>query len=281
MEDKKGIITNLDLIFSLNEKLDIFSEKLKKIGEKQIKNFEKYKPSGIKSLNNVKPKEPKKFVFIDAGSHEIPLAMDSIYLLSALSINECGEKNFAVPQIKSTPEIKEEEENVLKKEIPKFLSDISDIIETHIVPGNHDGNIEKLLPGDVKIHGRSGFLLNKIYFNHGHSWPGKRFSKSKLLLMGHSHPAIEFKDSLGYKYIEPCWLRCKLNKNKLEKKYGKIECNEAIILPAFNPLISGMPVNRGLDKPFIGPLMRNNMINLRKADAYLLDGTYLGKVEKL
>jgi len=168
-----------------------------------------------------------------------------------------------------------------KKEIPKFLSDISDIIETHIVPGNHDGNIEKLLPGDVKIHGRSGFLLNKIYFNHGHSWPGKRFSKSKLLLMGHSHPAIEFKDSLGYKYIEPCWLRCKLNKNKLEKKYGKIECNEAIILPAFNPLISGMPVNRGLDKPFIGPLMRNNMINLRKADAYLLDGTYLGKVEKL
>jgi len=165
MENKKGIITNLDLIFSLNEKLDIFSEKIKKIGEKQIKNFEKYKPSGIKSLNGVKPKEPKKFVFIDAGSHEIPLAMDSIYLLSALSINECGEKNFAVPQIKSTPEIKEEEENVLKKEGYLRARDVVSLIRENLIFKLAIDEIKKRKPDLIVIDGpliiRDAFIRYK------------------------------------------------------------------------------------------------------------------------
>lgn len=169
-----------------------------------------------------------------------------------------------------------------KKEIPKFLEELSKKTEVHLVPGNHDGRIDKLSPKEVKVHKRSGFRIGDFYFNHGHSWPGKKFPKSKILLMGHSHPALEFKDSLGYRYIEPCWLRSKLDKEKLEEKYkGKIKTKEAIIIPSINPMISGMPVNRGLDKPFIGPLMRKGVINIEECKAYLLDGTYLGKVGDL
>ena len=100
--------------------------------------------------------------------------------------------------------------------------------------------------------------------------------------MGHSHPAVEFEDSFGYRYIEPCWLRCKLDVKKLEKKYNPpIKCKEAIVVPAFNPMISGMPVNKSVEKNLIGPLMKNGIINVKKCKAYLLDGTYLGKIKNL
>jgi len=124
--------TNVDLIISLNEKLNEFSEKIKKIGTEKLKNFEKYKPLGISSIKNSKTMEPKKFIFIDAGSQEIPLAMDSLYLISALSINERGIKTFEGPYIKSTPEIKEEEKNIEKEGYLRVRDVISLIRETLI-----------------------------------------------------------------------------------------------------------------------------------------------------
>ncbi len=178
----------------------------------------------------------------------------------------------------NVPEISFQE----SKEIPIFLGELSKLIEVHIVPGNHDGKIEDITPKSVVVHSRRGFLLNDAYFNHGHTWPGNDFIKAKTLVMAHIHPAVEFLDSLGYRYIEPCWLKCKLDSRKMREKYKtKVKCKEAIIIPAFNPIITGTPVNRENENQPTGPLIKNRIINLKKCEVYLLDGTYLGEVDDL
>jgi len=166
-----------------------------------------------------------------------------------------------------------------EREIPSFLKDLAKRLEVHVCPGNHDGNLKDIVPKKIKIHKTSGFRMGDYFFNHGQSWPSKEFLEAEILITGHSHPAVEFRDSLGFRSIEPCWLRCKLYKKKIHEKYkqaGKIK--EAVIVPAFNPLVGGMPVNRD---SLLGPLMKNEVIKLKECDVYLLDGTYLGKVKNL
>ncbi|MCD6477985.1 MAG: DNA double-strand break repair nuclease NurA [Candidatus Aenigmarchaeota archaeon] len=106
MKNDRSMKTNIDIILSLRNQLEDFSKKIKNL-EKY--DFNKFKPKNIGSLANASCKEPKKFTFIDAGSQEIPLATDSLYMISALSINERGGKKFIGPYIKSTPEIIEKE----------------------------------------------------------------------------------------------------------------------------------------------------------------------------
>lgn len=168
-----------------------------------------------------------------------------------------------------------------EREIPLFLKDLAKILEVHITPGNHDGNIKDIAPRKVRIHPRSGFRMGPCFFNHGQSWPSKEFLRAETLITAHSHPAVEFRDSLGFRSIELCWLKSKLDRKKIEEKYGETgKVSEAIIVPAFNPLVGGMSVN-ARDKPLLGPLMTNEIIKLQECDVYLLDGTYLGKVKNL
>lgn len=167
-----------------------------------------------------------------------------------------------------------------EREIPAFFGDLAKKMEVHVCPGNHDGNLRDIVPEKVAIHPNSGFLQGKYFFNHGQSWPGKDFLGAEVLVTGHSHPAVEFRDSLGFRSIEPCWLRAELIRNKIEEKYGeKGTVREAILVPAFNPLVGGMPVNRKEGE--LGPLMKNGVIRLGDCGVYLLDGTYLGKVKNL
>ena len=167
-----------------------------------------------------------------------------------------------------------------EREIPEFLEGLSKSLEVHITPGNHDGNIEKLAPRKVHVHATSGFRMGKYFFNHGQSWPNEEFLKASVLVMAHNHPAVEFRDSLGYRWVEPCWLRGKINKERVEERYGsKPKVREVVIIPAFNPLVGGLPVNKG--EAMLGPLLTNKIIDIEECEAYLLDGTHLGKVKNL
>lgn len=167
-----------------------------------------------------------------------------------------------------------------EREIPLFLEQLADRLDVHVCLGNHDGNLRQIAPKKVRIHPTSGFRSGKYFFNHGQSWPGKELAGAEVLVTGHSHPAVEFRDSLGFRSIEHCWLRCSLNRKKVLEKYGSgAKVREAVVVPAFNPLIGGLPVNR--EGSELGPVMRNGLIELDKCDVYLLDGTYLGKVKNL
>jgi len=171
------------------------------------------------------------------------------------------------------------------RELPTFFEELAKLVRVEIVPGNHDGDLKGMVPGDVKIRDVGGILLGKsIGLVHGHAWPSPELVKAKLLVSAHNHPAVEFRDKLGARTIEPAWLRCKLNSSKLPKKLreatGK-NAPELLVMPAFSELVGGAAVNRTVPKELIGPIFRWGAAHIEDAEVYLLDGTCLGTVRNL
>jgi hypothetical protein len=170
------------------------------------------------------------------------------------------------------------------RELPGFFEDISKIVSVEIVPGNHDGDIAGMVPKSVKINDARGVLLGKrklVGLLHGHAWPSPELMKAELLVIGHNHPAVEFRDELGGRTVEPIWLKAKLRKEKLPKKlqmHVKEGPPELLVMPAFGELVMGAPVNRRMPEELIGPIFRSGAVKLEEAEVYLLDGTFLGTV---
>ena len=167
------------------------------------------------------------------------------------------------------------------REIPDFLEYFSKKTSIEIVPGNHDSGLKEFVPIGVKIHPSSGFLFKGLYFNHGHTWPSEDLLKATTVIIGHSHPLIEFKDELGFRFLEPVWVKAKLSPRKIKEKYGEENELKLIIMPAFNEFAGGMPINKISEgnKEFLGPLSK--IANMETAEIYLLDGTFLGKLKNL
>ena len=166
------------------------------------------------------------------------------------------------------------------REIPKLLEELSKIIKISICKGNHDGNLHLLVPNKkVKLYGTKGFRIGKYGFNHGHTWPPKAMLTCDYLIIGHTHPLIEFKDKFGYRIVEQVWVRAKINKEKLKKKY-KVKTTGRLEMITFNQLLFGTPINN--KKPYeqwLGPLLRGDYVDIKNSELFLLDGTYLGKMK--
>jgi metallophosphoesterase superfamily enzyme len=68
----------------------------------------------------------------------------------------------------------------------------------------------------------------------------------------------------------------------VKERYGVKETGKlgVIIMPAFNLLLGGTPVNvKKTSDELLGPLLRNNFVDMENAELYLLDGTFLGKLK--
>lgn len=172
------------------------------------------------------------------------------------------------------------------KELPDFFSELSDMVQIEILPGNHDGDIEGLVPKDVIIHDSKGILVNndKIGLMHGHTWPNPRLLGAEIIISGHNHPTIEFKDNLGARITEPSWVKTSIDIKKIPDKIkeGKDISNlELIMVPAFNNLVGGSPINHNMPDKLIGPIFKAGAVRLNEAEIYLLDGTFLGKLKDL
>jgi hypothetical protein len=170
------------------------------------------------------------------------------------------------------------------KEIPEFMKDLSQKIKVDVCLGNHDTYIKELSSEEITIHGSDGFKIGRFGFIHGHAWPSKKLLSCDFLITGHTHPVIQFTDKFGYRIIEPVWIKNRIDREKIKQRY-KVETTgklEFIIMPAFNRLLGGTPVNvnRNNDE-LLGPLLKNNFVNMNKSEIYLLDGTYLGKLKNL
>lgn len=155
-------------------------------------------------------------------------------------------------------------------EIPKLIDSIPKDLEVVIIKGNHDGNIERLLPNTKIV---KSIVLEDAILLHGHSWPDKD-DRAKFVVMGHNHPCIQFEDQFGHKSRENAWIRARFKK-------GFERSREVIIMPAFNDLLSGTPFNAVNSKHLLGPFFKSDMIDVKNAEAYLLDGTCLGKIKDL
>jgi len=168
-----------------------------------------------------------------------------------------------------------------ERDIPVFLEKLSEYAEVEVIPGNHDGDLKRILPEKIKLHPSKGIGLDDIYLIHGHTWPEKEFLKAKILIMAHIHFHIEFKDKLRYRWTEPVWVKTVLDKRKIAKRFGEVKkLPRIIIIPAFNRLVGGMCVNKETEeKDFISPVFR--CCDKKISELYLLDGTYLGMLKNL
>jgi metallophosphoesterase superfamily enzyme len=127
--------------------------------------------------------------------------------------------------------------------------------------------------------------------------------------MGHLHPVVVFKDPLGFRITRQAWVRAKSNGQKLaegvlkhesvkwegdsveeyRKKFGvSVADAECIIMPSFNDYLGGQPINRSfregwtdLYREYMGPVLRSGAVDFENGEAYLFDGTYLGKIQDL
>ena len=165
------------------------------------------------------------------------------------------------------------------KEIPDFLEHFSKI-KVSIIKGNHDGNIERLAPKDVDIYEPQGFKIKDVLLTHGQAWPNEDDLDAKYIIMGHVHSAVEFWTE-RFRTVEPCWLKCNVDNRKLEEKFEiKTKFKQGIVMPSFNHIIGGMTFNSKDFEP-LGPLLKNEVLKWKEAEVYLLDGTFLGNLNKL
>jgi len=153
-----------------------------------------------------------------------------------------------------------------RREIPELLDALSERIKVVIVPGNHDDRLKSLV--DVKIEPATGIVRQEYGLLHGHTKPGKQLSRCRSLIIGHNHPIINFKDDLGVVTSRQVWI------------IGSDGHREIILMPHFNPIIGGWPINEmKSEKELLGPVAKS--IDLKHAKAFLLDGTDLGEVKDL
>lgn len=162
------------------------------------------------------------------------------------------------------------------KEIGPFLEKLADSYERIVVvAGNHDGGISSVLPKGVEAISGRGMNIEGDGVFHGHVWPSDAVMKAETIVMGHVHPAVVLIDSLGTRSNEKCWVRARLNEKLVRERYQSCP-KELVIVPAFNPLLTGTPVNSSRGS-MIGPFFRNGFIDSQTIRTYLLDGTNLGR----
>lgn len=194
-----------------------------------------------------------------------------------------------------------------RREIPRFFSRLLEEVEAvDVVRGNHDANLQQLLPEGVAIHPSRGFLLSeddyRIAVIHGHAWPYPKLLAADLLLMGHNHPTVLLRTPSGVRLSQRVWVKGCCDGSKLAEAYlnqmgvkavddprrafkerlgFEIGDPEMILFPAFNDLLGGLPINAESPKSLLGPLLRTGAVDIEDFEVYLLDGTYLGKVNFL
>lgn len=167
------------------------------------------------------------------------------------------------------------------RDVPVFLERIAESAPVEIVPGNHDVFLRRMISSEkISLHSSRGFVLDGAAYLHGHAWPDAELLRCKNLVIGHIHPAFEFRDELGARIKERVWVRAKMNAEKLpEKLKGGAVKSSVFVMPAFNELLGGTAVNAPQGR-LIGPLFRSRCIDLRSGKIYLLDGTSLGQAER-
>jgi len=194
------------------------------------------------------------------------------------------------------------------RDIPDFFETLSEKVQDiQIIPGNHDGNLEPLLPQTVKILPPTGIALGNVGLLHGHTWPAPNLLNCPNLITAHVHPTVAFRDPLAFRITRQVWVKTPCNSTELAKsmlkhlriKGGKnpillleehfkvkLRTSQLFIIPSFNDFLGGQSINRktlgsGRSRSFIGPILRSKGVNIDNAEVHLLDGTFLGTVNHL
>jgi putative SbcD/Mre11-related phosphoesterase len=190
-----------------------------------------------------------------------------------------------------------------KRELPTLFEVLREVVpKIDVTRGNHDGNIQDLATKEVEIHSSKGIILGddfKIAIFHGHAWPKAKALEADCLIAGHNHPTVLLRTPLGIRMVQRAWVKGVAEPAKLAKAFleqdavryegdpvsafndnyeAEIGAPEMILMPTFNDLLGGLPVNGEAPQSLLGPMLRKNAINTEDFEVFLLDGTFLGRV---
>lgn len=148
-----------------------------------------------------------------------------------------------------------------------------------LIKGNHDGGIEAIIDDLIEVTDPAGVRMGDVGFVHGHTWPSREVLAADVICIGHEHPAVAMQDEVGGRRVERVWLRGPLDRTPFDERYEGLEWNdtELVVFPAFNDRVGGKWVNSE-NAEFLAPFLPRG---LPEAQAYLLDGTRLGRYRQV
>lgn len=169
-------------------------------------------------------------------------------------------------------DIKSSVKNISKNEwdeVPEFFEKIKQKCDIVMIPGNHDANIQRLIPKEIMMTSTSGMIEDEVLFTHGHVMPSENFSSVKKIIMGHVHPIFFQKESImNGKRV---WVSIKTKKEKIfPSTSGDIEI---IIIPSFNKYFYAS--HKKKYNKSISPII-NRIGKITSAKIVSLDGSILG-----
>jgi putative SbcD/Mre11-related phosphoesterase len=154
-------------------------------------------------------------------------------------------------------------------DVPRFFKKMKAKIDTILIPGNHDANIQKLVPDGVSLISSAGMVVENILLTHGHTMPSENFSHVDKIIMGHVHPVFFQEDSVlnGQRV----WVSIKTEKQQIfPSASGELEI---IIIPSFNKYFYA--TKKKYYKKSISPILEK-IKKYSSAKIVTLDGTIIG-----
>lgn len=154
-------------------------------------------------------------------------------------------------------------------EVPMFFEKLSSKCDVILVPGNHDANIQKLIPDNISMISSTGMVEENVLLTHGHTMPSENFSHVDKIIMGHVHPVFFQEDSVVNG--QRVWVSLKTEKENLFP--NKSDELEITIIPSFNKYFYA--THRRQYKKSISPII-DKIKSVSKARIVTLDGTIIG-----
>jgi len=223
--------------------------------------------------------EKKNIIITDVHiGFENSMASNEIFIGKNSTINESIQELSEIIDLEKPDsvillgDIKSSIKNISKSEwdeVPLFFKKIREKCDVILIPGNHDANIQRLVPENISMISSTGMVEENILLTHGHTLPSENFSHVDKIIMGHLHPVFFQEDSkINGQRV---WVSIKTEKeNIFPNKTGEIEI---IIIPSFNKYFYA--THRKYYKKSISPII-NKIKEKSKAKIITLDGTIIG-----
>jgi len=154
-------------------------------------------------------------------------------------------------------------------EVPMFFKEIRKKCDVVLVPGNHDANIQRLVPDNISMISSTGMVEENVLLTHGHTMPSENFSHVDKIIMGHVHPVFFQEDSIVNG--QRVWISFRTEKeNIFPNKSGELEIT---IVPSFNKYFYA--THRKKYKKSISPII-DKIKSVSTAKIVTLDGIIIG-----
>src|SRR2546428_3891640 len=152
--------------------------------------------------------------------------------------------------------------------VPLFF-EIGKDIKTIVIPGNHDGNLQKLLPDYVTLTSSSGIVIGDVLLTHGHVMPSENLSDISKIVMGHVHPVYFHEGSVVNG--QRVWVSIMTQKSQVfPSSKGDLEI---IVMPSFNNYFYAR--HKRYYKRSISPILES-IKDYQTGKIVTLDGSIIG-----